>query len=131
MSDHEQIRNLVGRYARSLDRGDAGAVVACFLPDAAMSYDGGRLRLTETRELHALLDRTLIAPSTHLIGNFGIELDGDRADVLCSALVVATRETPVLFRGLEYEFACARSPEGWRFSGLAHSVLWQSSIGLK
>lgn len=76
--DSHEIRNLVYRYARGLDRGDWQLVRSCFADDA--TDDHGAFQ----GSIETLIDgaRTLLQEFwgvMHLVGQVYIEIDGDEA----------------------------------------------------
>lgn len=80
MTDHEQIRTVVYRYARAIDRRDFDSVRSCYHADATDDhgdYRGGVDGFIEfVREQLARWSVT-----SHFIGNVLMEIDGDRARV--------------------------------------------------
>ena len=79
LRDHQEISNLLGRYARGLDAHDWDAVTACFEPSAAFVHPGG---VQEGAD--AIVDRarnalTPLTASQHLLGTIVIDVDGDTA----------------------------------------------------
>ena len=79
MLDREAIRIVYTRYARGLDRGDAGLIASAYHPDASEDHHGevySGATIGETLAKHVLkgMDRTLTQ-----ITNITIALDGDKA----------------------------------------------------
>jgi len=79
--DKQAIREVVFRYFRGLDRGDAALIASVYHPDAVDEHGGGKTFrgadigpgiLEYSRELH-------VAQGSHHITNQTIELDGDTA----------------------------------------------------
>ena len=80
MTDHEQIRTVVYRYARGVDRRDFDLVRSCYHHDATDDhgdYCGGIDGFIEF--LREQLARWSV--TSHFIGNLLIEIDGERARV--------------------------------------------------
>lgn len=127
---HRQIRDLLSRYAQALDDGDVLAVLACFVPDARTTYNGGEIRVNGHAELKPFFERALGAPSTHLLSNTIVEFSGDVALTRSSAVAFVTRdEGRVLVRGLTYETRCVRDDGGaWKISDLTHRLTWQCAV---
>jgi ketosteroid isomerase-like protein len=113
--------DLISRYAHAVDRGDASATVECFTADALVQYEGGQIRLEGHEEPMRFYADTLTSPSTHLISNTLVELSGDEARTLSSALACVTRGF-VTVRGLTYETRCLRRDESWQIAHLLHAA---------
>jgi len=80
VTDHEQIREVVYRYARGIDRRHFELVRSCYHPNATDDhgdYSGGVDGFIEF--LHEQLERWAV--TSHFIGNVHIEIDGDWARV--------------------------------------------------
>lgn len=123
--DFNDIRNLYGRYALSLDSGNVDAFVDCFLADGTWAFHGidgidrddsfvGRQRLS------TLAQDIFAGTQCHVLHVFhfvSIEVGDDSARV--SAYGYATRrgQTPyagLLLTGVEHD-QLARTAQGWRF----------------
>lgn len=79
MLDREAIRNVYTRYARGLDRGDAGLIASAYHPDATEDHHGevySGVSIGETLANHVLegMNRTFTQ-----ITNITIALNGDKA----------------------------------------------------
>jgi hypothetical protein len=81
LHDREQIRELMYRYARGVDRGDVGLITSVFLPEATDKhghFDGPAAEFA--RGVVERGDAVKIAGNHH-ITNMIIDIDGDRAHV--------------------------------------------------
>ncbi len=124
--DHFRINDLLSRYAQGVDRGDVAAVLACFCEDALAEYEGGAIRLHGREALQRFISNALTGPSTHLISNTVIELEGETARTSSSAIACLTREANLVkVRGLVYETHCRRQLNSWRITKLMHRSTWQ------
>lgn len=81
MLDHSEIRDVLARYARGIDRADAELLKSCYHPDAieehAGNYEGNA---------HAYVEEAMprvmqMGPMQHLLGSSHIDVDGDTAYV--------------------------------------------------
>ncbi len=77
LADRQAIVEVIDRYATSLDAKDYERFKTCFSEDAVVHY-GSPLGLDEAA---AYAESTLsrFAHTQHLLGNYAIALDGDRA----------------------------------------------------
>jgi ketosteroid isomerase-like protein len=129
LSHRTDITDLICGYAHAVDRGDASAAVECFTADALVEYEGGQIRLEGHDELTRFYADTLTSPSTHLISNTLVELSGDEARTLSSAIACVTRRAGfVTVRGLTYEMRCVRRDERWRIAHLLHRSTWEFAV---
>jgi ketosteroid isomerase-like protein len=85
VSDHEELRALVQRYARAADDRDIDALAALFHPDATV--DGARGRQTIGEWLDGMRAPKTFPVSMHALGDPLIELDGDAARLDTYAVV--------------------------------------------
>lgn len=124
--DHFRISDLLSRYAHGVDRGDVAAVLACFSDDALAEYDSGAIRLHGHEALERFFSGALTGPSTHLISNTVIELEGETARTSSSAIACLTRDANLVkVRGLVYETRCRRHFDSWQITKLMHRSTWQ------
>src|SRR5262249_47632830 len=82
-ADRREIEDLLVRYATALDTRDWPRLATFYLPDAVAIYDGLRMD-----GLDAIVEicRSSLEPLTasqHFLGNYVIEVDGDRATSSC------------------------------------------------
>jgi len=81
MSDHDEIMNALGRYARGVDERDFASVAALFTSDADIDYSVGGGAVLKAGELAAWLGRamTIFRMTQHHLGLPVIDVDGDTA----------------------------------------------------
>ncbi len=91
--DRQEIYDVLVKYARGVDRGDADLVAEAYHPDAI--EDHGGTFLGPASDYVAMLREVLPkAPRmSHIITNIAIELDGDKALTECYFLTFSRRET--------------------------------------
>ncbi|MFO1427010.1 MAG: nuclear transport factor 2 family protein [Steroidobacteraceae bacterium] len=75
----EQIREVLARYARGVDRADGELLKSCYHPDAIEEHGGNF-----AGNAHAYVDGAVprierMGPMQHLLGSSHIDLDGDTA----------------------------------------------------
>jgi uncharacterized protein (TIGR02246 family) len=134
MTDREALIDLVSRYAATIDDRDLDGVAACFAEDAVAEYDvteGGGIRLEGRAAIRAFMDGAfrdgigMATPSTHVMGNVLVDLDGDIAWLRTGAIACLThRPGVVTIRGLRYVDRCVREDGAWRFAHRRHEALW-------
>ena len=67
-------------------------------------------------------------PSSHLMANVLIDLDGDRARVETTALACVTNNPGlVTLRGLHYSDVCEHHADGWQIRARNHRADWEFS----
>jgi 3-phenylpropionate/cinnamic acid dioxygenase small subunit len=126
VADRLAIVDLLTRYATALDHRDWGLLDSFFTEDAEGHFGGPVLVGCEAlrRMIRGHLDGC--GPTQHLLGNFRIELAGDRAQSVCS--VRAFHAGVGAAAGLTYEIfgeyrdALVRLPQGWRVAKRAMRV---------
>ena len=135
LQDRSDITQLMYRYADAMDRRDIDGVLRCFTENAETSWHDGVVRADGADELRRFLknafsDDVLGAarPSSHLMANVMIDLDGDRAVVETTALACVTnRPDTVTVRGVHYSDVCERTADGWRIRVRRHRADWEFS----
>ena len=106
--DKDEIRDVLMRYARGVDRGEADIVASCYHPDAIDDHGGIQLTGTEAGPRFTATRK----PSTqgqlmqHFMGNISIDVDGDTAytETYCIAFLHPERDAAehTVWRGLRY-----------------------------
>ena len=129
LRDHQDISNLLARYARGLDAHDWDAVAACFEPSAAFVHPGGVQDGAD-----AIVDRarnalTPLTASQHLLGTMVIDVDGDTAHASTYFQAQHVREgTPggatFIIAGT-YDDDLVRGTDGWRIRERRQSYTWR------
>ena len=128
MSDADELRNLLQRYARAADQRDVDALAALFHPDAVISGARGE------QTLDAWLD-TMRAPRTfptsmHVLGDPLIELDvgGEQATLDTYAVVYQLGDRDAgdadLTLGIRYVDDAVRSADAWVILRRRAETLW-------
>ncbi len=106
------------RYSECLDTRDWPRLAEVFTPDVDMDFEAwheqGLDRVTAT--IRSFLDGC--GPIQHLLGNYRIELDGDRASSRCYCRVMhmgrGEHEGKTYEAWIEYADELVRTPKGWR-----------------
>ncbi len=126
MSDHDELRALLQRYARAVDERNLEALASLFAPGAELTTARG------TVSLEAWLE-TMRAPRTfpisqHLLGDPLIALDGDRATLDTYAVVHQLQVAPSggadLTLGVRYLDEAERTERGWVLTRRSSQTLW-------
>jgi hypothetical protein len=125
-------------YAHLLDTGQTNRVADdIFTVDAEVDYGTGRLRGRDA--IHAFYSgfEGALLGTSHNLGNFHIEVEGDRARSLCRAMAWhwhKTSERPSMLPAADllaiggYQDELERGPSGWRVSRRV-SVQFGTGIG--
>jgi hypothetical protein len=127
--DEQAIVNVCLRYGQALDQKDWEALRDCFVSDAVAEYEGiGACHGVD--EIIALVRNGLqvLDRSQHLLTNFLIEVDGDRATSACYLQAQHVRSgTPggsnFIIAG-RYTDDVVRRPEGWRIALRRLEIWW-------
>jgi hypothetical protein len=118
----DEIRDVLMRYARGVDRGDPDLITSAFWPDAVDDHGGVTLigteagpRFTGSRKVSASG-----AAGQHFMGNITIELEGDRAfteSYFVSYLIVDRDGAEYTrFRGARYIDRFERRNGAWKIA---------------
>jgi ketosteroid isomerase-like protein len=125
MSDQEEIRNGMARYARGVDQRSFAAVAALFTADASIDYSVSGGAKLKASELAAWLGRSLamFRMTQHHLGLPVIEVTGDAARTYVPVIAthVQTRQdgsesTAILYGSYTHEWT--RTADGWRIRTL-------------
>lgn len=132
-NSHEEIRNLLGRYARAVDERDFDAVAACFTQDAVASYSGLAIPAGVDNIVQHIRGVTRTVHSQHFIHPIIIDVAGDEATSLSYAIAVLIQKdhedgVQSLARGLRYADKLRRTDGAWRIFDRLHSADWQWSL---
>jgi|SRR5579863_5275364 len=119
--DRYAIMELTSRFARAVDEHDWEAVAGVFTPDCLVDYSTGA-HLVGPEAMVALIRRVMdhAGPSQHLVGNYTIELDGERARASCYVRTFIAGEPGSVVADAAYEnFAVyhdelVRTEMGWQ-----------------
>ncbi|OIV38114.1 hypothetical protein BIV57_07605 [Mangrovactinospora gilvigrisea] len=126
--DRAALTELLARWDRWLDdsRFTTAETAEIFAPDAEVSTPGGVLRGLEEITREAARTHGRWTATQHLHTGTLIEVDGDRADLDISRLMVMVGEgrAPANALGERARLRAVRTPDGWRLSRVAGEVLW-------
>jgi hypothetical protein len=116
--DRFEIIGVLDRYAECLDARDWKGLADVFTEDADVDF--GLWRSGTLDEVRSRIGSFLngCGPSQHLLGNYRIELDGDRATSKCYCRVMhfgkGEHEGKTYEAYLEYADELVRTAAGWR-----------------
>lgn len=120
--DKDEIRDVIVRYARGVDRGDAELITSCYHPDAIDDHGGVELTGIEAGPRFGG-NRKLSASGQagqHFVGNISIEVEGDTAyteSYTVSYLIVdRDGDTYTRFRGLRYLDRFEKRDGAWKIA---------------
>jgi uncharacterized protein (TIGR02246 family) len=131
LADRAALTDLVHRYAATIDDRDLDGLAGCFAETAVADYDGG-IRLKGRAAIRTFMDKAfregigMTTPSTHMMSNMLIGLDGDEAVIRTTAIACLTNRSGfVSMRGLRYVDRCVKQDGRWYFAHRRHSCDWQ------
>lgn len=130
ISDRLEIEDLIADYADAIDRGDIDALDHIFTPDAQIDYSAMGGAIGSYPEIKQFLKKSLGAfkSTQHLIANYQIKLDGDRASgkIMCFNPMefAGDKAPPVFFLGLWYLDEYVRTADGWRICKRSEQKSW-------
>lgn len=119
--DRSAIIALLNRYADACDRRDWALFEQVFTPDVTGDYGPGYQR-PDRAAIIASIQSNLggCGPTQHLLGNYDVAVDGDRATSTCRvrAYHCGSANEPELFYECfgRYEDELLRTPDGWRIT---------------
>jgi SnoaL-like domain len=126
LSDHEELRALVQRYARAADERDVDALRTLFHPDAIVEGAHGSLPIEQW--LDTMRGPRAFPASMHNLGDPLIELDGDTAHLDTYAVVYQLGDTDAgqadLTLGIRYLDDVVRHDGCWRVRHRVARNLW-------
>ena len=127
MSDHEELRALIQRYARAADDRDIEALASLFHPDATIQ--GSRGAQTVDEWLDTMRAPRTFPTSMHVLGDPLIELDSEREGLLDTYAVVyqlGDRDAGEadLTLGIRYLDDVARHDDRWVIRRRTARTLW-------
>ena len=128
VSDREEIRDVLVRYAQGLDRRQFDQVARCFTPDAQAEFSGNMLQPGVEAIVAYVCGVARLAATTHFVGETAITLDGDSAETenytIAYLVNVNGENRSVHVRGLRYHDHFVRTPDGWRICQRVHCCDW-------
>lgn len=117
-ADHREIVRALDRYAEALDGRDWTLLARVFTPNVVFDW---QLWQAESLEAAVASIRQFLdgcGPTQHLLGNYRVEFDGDRAHSACYVrafhIGVGSRAGLHYEMGGEYRDEWRRTAEGWR-----------------
>ena len=128
LSDKLEIRELLYRYARSLDTKDWALLASVFTPDAELDYTSVDGPKGSRDEVVAWLESALnpVPMTQHFITNVEIDLDRDCATI--RAMFYNPMQLPgitgLCYCGGNYFHDVVRTPEGWKSVRLVEDTQW-------
>jgi ketosteroid isomerase-like protein len=122
-----EIQQVIGSYALAIDERDFDRVAACFAEDAVAAYAG--VELPPGRDaIRAWLEASCdFSASTHLVASPVVELDGERARAVTSAVAFLVRERGLHTRGLCYTDELERRGGTWQIVRRLHEARWEAT----
>src|SRR3990167_8727397 len=120
ISDRFEIMDVLTDYCTAIDNKDIDALDLIFTEDARIDYSKAGGPNADLKTIKKFLAENLgDLPCQHMVSNYKIRIQGDRADVRC--LCHNPLELPrkgsfleVMFWGLWYNDSFIRTPKGWR-----------------
>jgi uncharacterized protein (TIGR02246 family) len=130
VSDRQELRGLVDRYAQCADRRDRSGFAAGFTPDGILVVGGGR-EITGREAIGNVLEHleTTYLRTMHFVGNHVVDFVGDGAqgETYCIAHHIYSdnegeRDTSMFIR---YNDVYVRTGDGWKMSRRQLDIAWQ------
>jgi 3-phenylpropionate/cinnamic acid dioxygenase small subunit len=128
LADRLEIQDVLVRYATALDGRDWPLLGEVFTPGAIAVYDGGRFEGIDAIVAICRLSLEPLTSSQHLLGNFAVRVDGDRATSSC---YLHAQHFRVGDRGLNtyvmagtYRDRLIRTHDGWRIEHRELEITW-------
>ena len=117
MTDHQDITDVLVRYATGIDSRDWTLFRTCFTDDAGFDY-GGIGTWNSPDALTAYMRRSHSGPSLHRLSNFVIAVDGDqaRSRTYVDAVVMGPKGFGVVNTFGWYDDELRRTADGWRIA---------------
>jgi hypothetical protein len=113
LQDRLDLIELAARAARTFDENDAHGYADCFLEDGL--YESPRIGLRAKGRIELMeMCSSRGGEDLHFCMNFEIELHGNEARVR-SALLLSSRNGPLVNTTGHYISDCVRTPQGWRY----------------
>jgi hypothetical protein len=136
MADRFEIEDLIVDYADIIDTGEIDRLDNIFTLDAHIDYSAMGGAVGAYPEVKDFLKKALAAfkNTQHLISNFQIKLDGDRATgkIMCfNPMEFNTGDRPaipVFILGLWYIDEYVRTPQGWRIAKRSEQKSWAFNV---
>ena len=113
LQDRLDLIEIAARAARTFDENDAQGYADCFVQEGL--YESPRIGLrAQGRDQLVAMCRGRGGEDLHFCTNFEIDIRGDEATVR-SALLLSSRNGPLVNTTGYYISECERTPQGWRY----------------
>ena len=130
LADRADLTDLLAHQGRWLNERRFDDTASVFTDDATVTTPGGQAQGIEALTAHARRSHARFDRTQHVTSNVLIDLDGDRATVHANLIATfvsdATAPEPTFTLGERYHFEAVRTPQGWRFSAVDATPVWQS-----
>ena len=129
-SDELDVQRVLFEYAWACDNGDWHLLRSVFTADAHLDYSSTGGPVGKREEIVGWLRESLSQLTTiqHVVSNFQIDVDGDRASgramFLTSARVPGLHD--MLTTGGYYDLALRRETDGWKIEQLVEDNRWMT-----
>ncbi|MET0726949.1 MAG: nuclear transport factor 2 family protein [Acidimicrobiales bacterium] len=129
--DELDIQRVIHDYAWACDNGDWELLKSVFTDDAYLDYSSTNGPAGSRDEIVAWLEQSLtqVPVIHHVVSNFQIDIDGDRANARamfhCSAQLQGVDD--MLVTGGYYDEELVRGPLGWRIQRLVEDNRWMKN----
>jgi ketosteroid isomerase-like protein len=130
--DELDIQRVIHDYAWACDNGDWGLLKSVFTDDAYLDYSSTEGPAGSRDEVVAWLEQSLsqVPVIHHVVSNFQIGLEGDRATVRamfhCSARLPGMGAADMFVTGGYYDEELVRTPNGWKIQRLFEDNRWMT-----
>ncbi len=131
ISDRLEIEDLIAEYADAVDSADLERLDQVFTEDAFVDYSAFGGAVGTYQEARAFLAESLpiFKNTQHMISNYQIKLDGDRASgkIMCfnpMHLELEPGKSNVFFVGLWYIDEYRKTDQGWRIAKRSEIKSW-------
>lgn len=118
ISDRFEIMDLLTEYCVAIDTKDIDALDRIFSQDANIDFSRAGGPHSDLQTIKKFLKENLgNMPRQHVIANFQIKIQEDRAKVRCichNPLELSPDSEEVMLWGLWYNDTCIRTSRGWR-----------------
>jgi len=131
ISDRLEIEDLIVEYSNAVDNADLNQLDRVFTQDAFVDYSAFGGAVGSYQEARAFLAESLplFKNTQHMISNFQIKLEGDRATgkIMClnpMHLELEEGQKNMFFVGLWYIDEYVKTAEGWKISKRSEVKSW-------
>ena len=124
-----EIIEVLNRYATACDSRDWGLFDQVFTPDVETDY-GGTNRFSSRNATVDMIQGFLggCGPTQHLLGNYRITIEGDKADSVCYVRAfhagIGKAEGKTFEVWAEYQDRLVRTTDGWRIARRTMVNIW-------